>query len=135
MHQSKRIAASSFISAGLLLVAAVGAVASADGVASQSLEGAGLGAMVSAALAMAIVDAGIKQFDSQDGSSRMPMVLLGLAGLCWGMVRIGLQDPWIIPAMAGLLWLTMQAAFFTEPVDDPDESEALSDPQEEETVG
>jgi len=127
MHQSKRIAASSFVTSGLLMVAALGSVVSSEDVASQALDGTGLGALCTAGLGLAIIDAAVKQFDSEDGSSRMPMVLLGLLGLFWGMVRIGLGDPWIIPAVSGLLWLTMQAAFFTQPVDDEEDEPVTAD--------
>lgn len=124
MHQSKRIAASSFLTAGLLALGSLGAVATAEDLTSHALEGAGIGAMCTAALAFAVVDAGVKQFDSEDGSSRMPLVILGVVGLAWGMIRVGLGDAWIIPGISGLLWMTMQAAFFTEPVEDEEEEPA-----------
>ncbi len=122
--QDHRLLASGLLSALLLATAAVGSVASADDITSTALEGAGIGAMITAGLAFGMLDQSVRQLGSAPGSSRMGMVILGLLGLLWGAVRVGLGDVWVVPAMTGLLFVTMQAAFFTEPVDEEEEEGA-----------
>lgn len=122
--QDRRLLATGLLTALLLATAAVGSVVSAEDIASSALEGAGIGAMITAGVAFGMVDQSVRQLGSPPGASRMGIVSVGLLGLLWGMVRIGLGDPWIVPAMTGLLFVTLQAAFFTEPKDEDEEVSA-----------
>ena len=132
--QDRRLLASGLLTALLLATAAVGSVASADDISSTALEGAGIGAMITAGLAFGLVDQSVRQLGSAPGSSRMGLVILGLLGLLWGAARVGLGDVWVVPAMTGLLFVTMQAAFFTEPVDEDEEEEGAEDVADEATA-
>ncbi len=125
--QDRRLFAGSVATALLLFAGALGSVASAEEIGSHALEGAGIGAMLTAVLGFALLDRAVAQLGSAHGSNRMGILLLGIAGLVWAMIRVGLGDVWIVPAVTGLLWITMQAAFFTEPADEPDTDEVAQE--------
>jgi hypothetical protein len=117
--QHIRIAVAGGLTALLLLVDAVATLVAAGdgGLAGAGLAGAGIGAVLSVALAYGVADAVVRQWGSVDGERRPALMGIGLAGILWGCIRVGLGDPLIVPALFGLVWLFTQAWLFAEPDD------------------
>jgi hypothetical protein len=122
MH-SVRIAISAAITVVLLLASAVASVAGDAELAGSALDGAGIGAVFTTMVALGLADAAARGWRQPDGGDRMPVVRIGLLGILWGCIRVGLGDPTIVPAIAGLTWCCVQGALFIEPKEE-DEPEA-----------
>jgi len=120
--QHVRIAVAGALTVVLLLVDVVAILVAAGegGLAGVGLAGAGIGAVLSVAVAYGVADAVVRQWGSANGASRSAVMGICLVGLLWGCIRVGLGDPFVVPALFGLVWLFTQAWLFAEPADEAD---------------
>jgi hypothetical protein len=131
--QHVRIAVAGTLTVVLLLVDVVAILVAAGegGLTGVGLTGAGIGAVLSAAVAYGVADAVVHQWGSADGASRSAVMRICLIGMLWGCIRVGLGDAFVVPALFGLVWVFSQAWLFVEPADEadapPDEAAAPAD--------
>lgn len=121
MH-SKRLAISGAITILCLMASAAVSLLGEGEVASHAFEGTGIGAVFTTLLALALGDAVARGWNQADGSNRMPVIKIGLLGIVWGCIRVGMGDVSMIPAITGLTWLCLQAALFVDPAEDPEQT-------------
>ncbi len=126
--QGRRIAIATILSGLLLLVDAVLAVATAESLGGAGFYGPGLASITSATLGFALVDTGVRSWDTEDGIDRVGVLKLGLTGIFWGFVRVGGGAGAIVPAIVGMTWVVSQAALFKEADEDEDEAPSEASP-------
>lgn len=115
-----RIAVSAACTVVLLLTAALGSLATAgeDGIGAHAIEGVGIGAVLTVLVALGLADAAARQWGTPNGAGRTPVIYIGIAGIIWCCVRVGLGDVWIVPGLVGLSWCVVLASLCVQPDDD-----------------